>query len=79
VSEETNINETFALGKKNFILLAIGVVIVITGFMLMSGGGSKDPSVFIHEEIFSKRRITLAPITVLAGYIFIIYAIMKKA
>lgn len=68
----------FALGKKNYILLAIGFGIVIIGFILMSGGGSTDPNIFNGKELFSFRRITLAPIIILAGFIFEIYAIMKK-
>lgn len=68
----------FALGKKNYILLAIGFGIVIIGFLLMSGGGSTDPNIFNGKELFSFRRITLAPIIILAGFIFEIYAIMKK-
>lgn len=67
----------FALGKENYILLAIGFAIIIVGFLLMMGGRSEDPSVF-NEEIFSFRRITLAPMIVLFGFIFEIYAIMKK-
>lgn len=67
----------FALGKENYILLAIGFVIIILGFLLMTGGRSDDPTVF-NEEIFSFRRITLAPIVVLFGFMFEIYAIMKK-
>ncbi len=67
----------FALGKENYILLAIGFVIIIVGFLLMIGGRSEDPTVF-NEEIFSFRRITLAPIIVLCGFFFEMYAIMKK-
>jgi len=67
----------FALGKENYILLAIGFAIIILGFLLMIGGRSDDPTVF-NEEIFSFRRITLAPIVVLFGFMFEIYAIMKK-
>ncbi len=67
----------FALGKENYVLLAIGFVIIIVGFLLMIGGRSEDPTVF-NEEIFSFRRITLAPIIVLCGFFFEIYAIMKK-
>jgi len=67
----------FVFGKENYILLAIGFVIIILGFILMMGGGSDDPNVF-SEEIFSFRRITLAPIVVLSGFVFVIYAIMKK-
>lgn len=68
----------FALSKHNYYLLAIGFVIIIIGFLLMIGGGSEDPNVFNEEELFSFRRITLAPIVILAGFVFEIYAIMKK-
>lgn len=58
-------------------LLLIGLVIIIVGFVLMSGGGSDDPNEF-SEAIFSARRITVAPLVVLAGYGFIMWAILKK-
>ena len=67
----------FALGKQNYKLLLIGFAIIVVGFLLMIGGGSKDPNVF-SNEMFSFRRITLAPIVVLFGFVFEIYAIMKK-
>lgn len=67
----------FALGKENYILLAIGFGIILLGFFLMMGGKSTDPNVF-NEEIYSFRRIKLAPVVVLFGFIFEIYAIMKK-
>jgi len=67
----------FALGRENYKLMAIGFVIIIIGFILMAGGGSDDPNVFSYE-IFSFRRITLAPMVLLLGFIFEIYAIMKK-
>jgi membrane-bound ClpP family serine protease len=67
----------FAIGKQNYMMLLIGLAIIILGFILMAGGSSKDPNVF-SEEIFSFRRITLAPVLVLIGFIFEIYAIMKK-
>jgi fumarate reductase subunit D len=67
----------FALGKENYKLLAIGFAIIVIGFLLMLGGRSKDPNQF-SNEIFSFRRITLAPIVVLAGFVFEIWAIMKK-
>ena len=68
----------FALGKENYMYLIIGFVIIIIGFMLMAGGGSDDPNVFNGEELFSFRRIVLAPIVVLFGFLFEIWAIMKK-
>lgn len=67
----------FALGRENYKLMAIGFAVIIIGFILMAGGKSDDPKVF-SEDIFSFRRITLAPMIVLAGFIFEIYAIMKK-
>ena len=67
----------FALGKENYRLLAIGFVIIVIGFLLMIGGGSDDPYVFSHD-IFSFRRITLAPLILLFGFLFENYAIMKK-
>ena len=67
----------FAFEKKNYFLLALGIAILIVGYMLMSGGGTDDPNVF-SEAIFSPRRITLAPIVVMLGYIVIGYSIMWK-
>jgi len=67
----------FALGKENYILLMIGFAIIIIGFILMIGGKSEDPNEF-NPEVFSFRRITLAPIIVLFGFVFEIWAIMKK-
>jgi len=74
---EKNKDKGFALGKENYKLLAIGLVIIVIGFLLMLGGKSDDPAVF-NDKMFSFRRITLAPIIVLAGFIFEIWAIMKK-
>lgn len=67
----------FALERSNFILMGIGLVIIIVGFILMAGGKSDDPLVF-NEAMFSFTRITLAPLLVFAGFVFEIYAIMKK-
>lgn len=67
----------FALGRENYILLIIGFAIIVVGFLLMIGGKAENPNEF-NKDIFSFRRITLAPIVVLFGFIFEIYAIMKK-
>jgi len=67
----------FAFGKENYKLLLIGLVLILVGFLLMIGGGSDDPNVF-SDKIFNFRRLTLAPILVLAGYVVEIFAIMKK-
>ena len=71
------IENQMALGKKNLVLMAIGVAIIVLGFILMAGGGSDDPNVFSYE-MFSFRRITLAPLLVIGGFAFEIYAIIKK-
>ena len=61
-------NSNFAFSKENYIWLGVGVVLLIVGYLLMSGGGSENPNEFHADQIFSARRITLAPITVLAVY-----------
>jgi hypothetical protein len=75
--KEIRENTGFALGKENYKLMAIGFAIIVVGFILMAGGGTDDPNVF-NPEIFSFRRITLAPIILLFGFAFEIFAIMKK-
>jgi hypothetical protein len=67
----------FAFGKENYRLLFIGLAFIVVGFILMIGGGSKDPKVF-NPAIFNFQHITLAPILVLTGYVIEIFAIMKK-
>ncbi|MBX7201817.1 MAG: DUF3098 domain-containing protein [Bacteroidia bacterium] len=67
----------FVFGKTNYVLLIIGILVIFAGFLLMIGGGSEDPNVF-NPEIFSFRRITLAPIVVLAGFIIEVFAILYK-
>ncbi|MDP2423088.1 MAG: DUF3098 domain-containing protein [Bacteroidales bacterium] len=73
--EESKID--FAFDKSNYIILLVGLVFILLGFILMTGGGSDDPNVF-NEDMFNFRRITLAPILILIGYGIEIYAIMKK-
>lgn len=76
-NSENKEDKGYALGKENLRLLMIGFLIIIVGFVLMIGGKSTDPNIF-NKEIFSFQRITLAPIVVMLGFIFEIYAIMKK-
>jgi len=76
--KESDSKIEFALGKENYIYLTIGFAIIIIGFLLMVGGGSEDPNVFNGDELFSFRRIVLAPLVVLFGFLFEIWAIMKK-
>lgn len=58
--------------------MLLGVVIIAVGMLLMAGGKSNDPSVFNENEVYSSRRITLAPILIIAGLVIEIYAIFKK-
>jgi len=67
----------FAFGKINFILIAVAVVFIIVGFMLMSGGGASD-DVSFSPEIFSKRRIVIAPIVTVLGFALVVVGILKK-
>ena len=74
---EIEIQQLLPLTFENYKLMLIGFVIIVIGFILMAGGGSNDPNVF-NEDMFNFRRITLAPILVLGGFAFEVYAIMKK-
>jgi hypothetical protein len=65
-----------AFGRMNYILLAIGMAIVIFGFILMSGGGSTEQA--YDPEIFSARRIKVAPLVCLFGFVSIVYAVVYK-
>lgn len=67
----------FLFEKINYKILLIGIAVIALGFLLMSGGGSDNPNVF-NEEIFSFRRIRLAPTTVLIGFGITVYAILKN-
>ena len=64
-------------GKRNYKFMIIGLLFIAVGFILMSGGGSDDPNIF-NEEIYSFRRIRLAPILVVTGFIIEVYAILTK-
>jgi len=76
-ADETK-KKQFALGPENYKLMLIGFAIIVLGFTLMIGGGSDDPVNYFNEEMFSFRRITVAPVLVLAGFAFEVYAIMKR-
>lgn len=66
-------------GKSNYTWMLIGAALILVGMLLMSGGKSADPNVFNTDEVYSFRRITLAPIVIIAGFIVEIFAIFKKA
>ena len=67
----------FVFEKINYMLLAGGLVMVIVGFFLMAGGGSDDPNVF-NPEVFSARRITVAPTVVLLGFAVVMVGVFKR-
>lgn len=67
----------FVFGPMNYRLLIIGLVVIVIGFILMAGGKSDDPNVF-NPEVFSTRRITIAPLIVLIGFVIEGFAIMWK-
>jgi FtsH-binding integral membrane protein len=64
--------------KENYKWMLIGLVVMAIGFFLMAGGKSADPNVFNDNEIYSFRRITLAPILIVSGLVIEIFAIIKK-
>jgi hypothetical protein len=74
MSSENN----YAIPRKNLVYVIAGLLLMILGYILMTGGGATDPSVFPEEEMFSFRRITLAPLLILAGFVVEIFAIMKR-
>ena len=76
MSENSN-NQRMPFGAKNYALMAGGVLVIVVGFMLMSGGGNHTATEF-DWSIYSTRRITIAPIVVLLGFVIEILAIMVR-
>lgn len=70
-------DEKMPLGRRNYVILIVGFALIVLGMVLMSGGASASPEEF-NYEMFSWRRITLAPILIVAGFIVEIYGIMKR-
>ena len=71
-------NKNFALGRKNFVLLAIAIVIIIIGFCLMAGGTTTEESGF-NPAIFNARRIVIAPIVTTLGFVLVVWAVLLKS
>lgn len=69
--------KNFALPKKNLLWIIIGFAVMVLGYVLLAGGGSKDPSVF-SPEIFSVKRLYIAPVIMLLGCGIVVFAIMHK-
>ena len=66
----------FAFDKVNYILVAVGMLVVVLGFILMSGSGSNEH--MFNPDIFSTMRIKVAPVVCLVGFLSIIYAVARK-
>lgn len=64
--------------KENYLWMAIGAGVIVVSLLLMAGGKSSDPTVFNYDEVYSTRRITVAPFLLMAGLIIEMYAIMRK-
>ena len=71
-------NQVFLFDKTNYMWMIGGVVLILLGLLLIAGGKSPDPHQFNYDEIYSFRRITLAPILMMIGFALEVYAIMKK-
>lgn len=72
-------NFDFPVKKDNLLLILLGVVLMIVGYILMIGGGSENPNEFNKTELFSDVRITVSPIVIVLGIVVVIYGIMKKS
>jgi len=71
-------NLPFLFSKENYLIMIGGVVVIIIGFLLMTGVANDNPAVFPKDEIYSFRRITLAPVVVMIGFLIEVYAILKR-
>lgn len=78
MSKKLNIeeNDKMAMTPKGLVLLLVGLVVIILGYILMTGGGSDDPQVF-NYDMFDFRRLVLAPVMIVVGLIVEVVAIMK--
>ncbi len=70
------VDNRFLFSKDSYKIMLAGLIVIVVGFLLMTGGGSNDPNSFKPEEVYSWRRITLAPIVILIGLGIEAYAIM---
>lgn len=77
MKEKNAEKQEFLFGKKNYIIMIVGIVVIALGFVFMSGGGSENPEVF-NEEIYNWQRIRLAPTLVIIGLGIEIYAILAN-
>lgn len=74
--KQTSLQPLF--GKQNYMWMIVGAIFVVVGFMVMTGGKNADPNTFDTNVVYSKMRITVAPILIIIGLVIEIYAIFKK-
>ncbi len=77
VEEKIVPGSNLVFGKENYLIMILGLIVIFIGFALMAGGNSEDPNVF-NPEVFSTRRIVIAPTVVIFGFIIEAYAIFRK-
>lgn len=75
--EEVKNKFDFVFGKKNYILMIVGLLFMVVGYLCLVGGGSNDPNVF-NDAIFSARRMVMAPILIIVGLVVEVFTIMIK-
>ena len=68
---------SFLFDKTNYLLFAVGLALIVLGFILMAGGGSEDPNVY-NEALFNARRITWAPLLIALGFVVEVFAILRR-
>lgn len=76
-TKENKLNFQLAFGTINYILMGVGILILAIGYILLSGGGSDDPNTF-NPDMFDSRRLVVAPILIVLGFVVEIFAIMYK-
>lgn len=78
ITEEALADSRPIFPKENYKFMLAGIVVIVIGFLLMMGGDSNDPNSFKPEQVYSFRRITLAPIVIVLGLLVEVYAIMRR-
>ena len=77
-TKTTSSGQASLFDKSNLVWMLAGIAVMALGFILMAGGVSDDPNIFKPEEVYSKMRITVAPIVILIGLVVLIYAIFRN-
>ena len=75
--KQSNTSKKLLFGKRNYRFLFLAIVLIASGFILMSGGGSDDPTIF-SDEIYNLTRIRIAPAIIITGFIIQVFAILKQ-